>query len=250
MKNQLLKGKICFVTGAGKGIGRAVLEAFAHSGAIVYANDLVNGSLDECAVQLSQQYNTIVKPLYFDVSSSAAIKSAVLQIKKEQNRIDVLVNNAGIMTDALIGTVTRDLIERIFAVNVYGSMELLQMCAKVMMHQKSGSIINLSSIVGITGNVGQIVYSSSKGAIIAMTKTAAKELAPYHIRVNAIAPGMIDTDMMRSVGKEHLQIHLNNIPMGRLGYPSEIADTALFLSSDLSTYLSGQIIAVDGCVLV
>ena len=173
-----------------------------------------------------------------------------LQIKKDQGYLDTTVNNAGVMKDALIGSVTPELIESIYNVNVYGSMDILQWSAKLMMKRKKGSIVNLSSIVGITGNPGQLVYSSTKGAIISMTKTAAKELGAHNIRVNAIAPGMIDTDMMRSVGEKHLQHYIDNIPCKRLGKPSEIADSCVFLASNMSTYLSGQIIAVVGCVLV
>lgn len=249
--NGLLNNKICLITGAGKGIGQAVLRQFAMAGAsVIYANDIVENSTEETARELEHKYSCTIKTLYFDVSDEKACKDAIMMIKKEQGYLDVLVNNAGVMTDALIGSVTRPLIDDIYKVNIIGSMQLLQLAVKLMSKRQSGSIINLSSIVGITGNPGQLVYSSSKGAIISMTKTAAKELAPRNIRVNAIAPGMIDTDMMRSVGPVHLQKHIDNIPMGRLGRPEEIADVCVFLASDMASYLTGQIIAVDGCVLV
>lgn len=240
----LLKDKICLVTGAGKGLGRAILDAFLGEGAFVYANDIVEGSLDV------YRDNPSVRILYFDVANGAADKDAIMQIRRENKRLDVLVNNAGIMKDALVGSVPRELIERTFSVNVFGAMELLQLAAKTMAPQKSGSIINFSSIVGITGNPGQLVYSATKGAVIAMTKTAAKELGPRGIRVNAIAPGMIDTDMMRSVGEKHLQHHIDNIPCGRLGRPEEIAEAVVFLASDKSSYINGHILNVDAAVLV
>jgi 3-oxoacyl-[acyl-carrier protein] reductase len=240
----LLKDKSCLITGAGKGLGRAALEAFLAEGARVYANDIAPGSLDDI------RGNARVTPMYFDVSDEGAAKDAFRRIAADDGKLDVLVNNAGIMKDALIGAVTRGLMEEIFRVNVFGSMEMLQLAAKIMTRQKRGSIINLTSVVGITGNPGQMVYSATKGAIISMTKTAAKELGTRGIRVNAIAPGMIDTDMMRSVGEKHLAHHISNIPIKRLGRPSEIADACVYLASDMSTYVNGHILSVDAAVLV
>lgn len=240
----LLKDKVCLVTGAGKGIGRAVVDVFLKEGAFVYANDCVNGSLDDL------KDNTNISIMYFDVADEPSCKKAILQIMKEKGCLDVLVNNAGIMEDALIGTISRKLMEKLFSVNVFGSMQLLQLASKLMIKQHSGNIINLSSIVGITGNPGQLVYSATKGAIIAMTKTAAKELGSRGIRVNAVAPGMIDTDMMRSVGEYHLQKHINNIPVKKLGQPIDIANACLYLASDMSAYVNGEILQVDASVLV
>ncbi|RIX52038.1 SDR family oxidoreductase [Paenibacillus nanensis] len=247
---KLLNGKVCLVTGTSKGLGKATIEAFAKAGAIVYANDIESGSIDELTKQLSNDYQTKLFPLYFDVADAQKCKEAILRIKREQGRLDVLVNNAGIMKDALIGTVTRPLIDRTFDVNVFATMELLQLAAKLMMRSGGGSIINMTSIVGITGNSGQLVYSATKGAIISLTKTAAKELAAKNIRVNAVAPGMIDTEMMRSIGEKHLAVHLSNIPLGRLGRPEEIAHACVFLASDMASYITGHILSVDGCVLV
>lgn len=240
----MLNGKICLITGAGKGLGRATLDAFIAEGAYVFANDVIEGSLD------AYKDNPNVTVMYFDVSDFEEDKKAILAIRRAKGRLDVLVNNAGIMTDALIGTISKQLIDRIFATNVYGSMELLQLASKIMIRQNSGSIINFSSIVGVTGNPGQLVYSATKGAIIAMTKTAAKELGKHGIRVNAIAPGMIDTDMMRSVGDDFLEYYVKHIPLGRLGRPEEIADACVYLASDRSSYVTGHILHVDASVIV
>lgn len=246
----LLDGKVCLVTGASRGIGAATVIRFAQEGAVVYANARTPKNLDDLCIELSEKYNTTVKALYFDVRDEAAAKKAVLQIRKETGRLDVLVNNAGVMKDALIGMISKDLMQEIYDTNVFGVMNMIQLASKVMMFQKSGSIINLSSIVGLKGNPGQLVYSATKGAVTAMTKTAAKELASQGIRVNAVAPGMIDTDMFRSIGNEKMQEHIANIRMGRLGTPEEVADAILFLASDLSGYITGEILGVNGSAMV
>ena len=247
---RLLDGKVCLVTGASRGIGAATVKRFAREGAVVYANARTPKNLDDLCIELSEEYNTRVKALYFDVRDEAAAKKAVLQIRKETGRLDVLVNNAGVMKDALIGMISKDLMQEIYDTNVFGVMNMIQLASKVMMFQKSGSIINLSSIVGLKGNPGQLVYSATKGAVTAMTKTAAKELASQGIRVNAVAPGMIDTDMFRSIGNEKMQEHIANIRMGRLGTPEEVADAILFLASDLSGYITGEILGVNGSAMV
>lgn len=246
----LLDGKVCLVTGASRGIGAATVRRFAEEGAIVYANVRTPLNLDSLYVDMSERYHTTVKALYFDVRDETSAKKAILQIRKEAGRLDVLVNNAGVMKDALIGMISKNLMQEIYETNVFGVMNMLQLSSKQMMIQKNGSIINLSSIVGIEGNPGQLVYSATKGAVAAMTKTAAKELASQGIRVNAIAPGMIDTDMFRSIGEEKMKQHLSNIRMGRLGTPEDVADTIVFLASDLSRYVTGEIIGVNGGAMV
>lgn len=246
----LLSNKVCLITGTSRGIGAETAKRFAEEGAIVYANAKSLGCIDARSKEWEEAYNTKVIPLYFDVTDEKSAKQAIMQIKKEQGRLDVLVNNAGVMRDALIGMVNKDLMEEIFAVNVFAVMNMLQLANKLMSRQQSGSIINLSSIVGIEGNAGQLVYSASKGAVAALTKTAAKELASNNIRVNAIAPGMIDTDMFRSIGEEKITQHLSHIKMGRLGSTTDIANAIVFLASDLSTYVTGQILGVDGEALV
>lgn len=246
----LLDGKVCLVTGASRGIGAATVKRFAEEGATVYLNARPPLNLDNLCMDMSERYHTTVKALYFDVRDEASAKRAILQIRKEAGRLDVLVNNAGVMKDALIGMISKDLMQEIYETNVFGVMNMLQLSCKQMMIQKSGSIINLSSIVGIEGNPGQLAYSATKGAVVAMTKTAAKELASLGIRVNAIAPGMIDTDMFRSIGEAKMNERLSNIRMGRLGTPEDVADTIVFLASDLSRYVTGEILGVNGGAMV
>lgn len=246
----LLDNKVCLITGTSRGIGAETARRFAEEGAIVYVNARKEGCIDERSQEWERLYNTSVIPVYFDITDEYAAKQAVIRIKKEQGKLDVLVNNAGVMRDALIGMVNKELMNEIFSVNVFAVMNMLQLANKLMSRQKFGSIINLSSIVGVEGNAGQLVYSASKGAVAALTKTAAKELAPNNVRVNAIAPGMIDTDMFRSIGEEKIDQHLAHIKMGRLGTPNDIANAIVFLASDLSTYITGQVLGVDGEALV
>ena len=246
----LLQGKTAIITGCNRGIGKAILEKFAENGAIVYANARKIGSLDEIALSLSKKYKTQIIPIYFDVTDDMAVKECFIRIRKEQSHLDVLVNNAGIMHDALLGMIDRKTVQDTFAVNVFAVMNLIQYAIKFMSRQNSGSIINMASIVGVEGSAGQAVYSASKGAIIALTKTAAKELSSKGIRVNAIAPGMIDTDLVHSIGTKRMEDNILKIGLGRLGNPCEIADAATFLASDMATYISGQILGVDGCAVI
>lgn len=247
---ELLKDKVVLITGTSKGIGKKTVELFASMGAIVYANAQEAGSIDEYTKQLSQTYHTSVIPVYFNVTDVQEAKKAFMKINKEQKRLDVLINNAGIMKDDLIGMISHHTMEEVFQVNVFAMIEMIQFAAKLMTRQNSGSIINLASIVGVQGNKGQMVYSASKGAVIALTKTAAKELAEKNIRVNAIAPGMIDTDMFRSIGEEHMKQRLALIAMNRLGTTEDVAKACAFLASDFSDYITGQILGVDGGAVV
>jgi len=246
----LLTNKVALITGTSRGIGKGIVEQFAANNSIIYANARTEGSIDEYVQFIREKYNVSITPLYFDVTDTTAAKDAILRIKKEQGKLDVLVNNAGIMKEDLIGMISKDTMLEIFETNVFAVMDLIQLSSKLMLRQKSGSIINISSIVGVNGSKGLLAYSASKGAVISMTKAAAKELAPYNIRVNAIAPGMIDTELFRSINKEHPTELINNIGMGRLGTPEDVAKACVFLASDLSEYVTGQVLGVDGSTII
>lgn len=244
--NRLLVGKVALVTGAGRGIGRAIVDRFAEEGAIIYANTRSEGSLDDYANETSIKYGTSVIPLYFDVTDGNAAKKAIMRIKKEYGHLDILVNNAGIMKDNVIGMISQPLMQEVFDVNVFSVINMIQLANKLMSRQKSGSIINISSIVGIEGAAGQLVYSASKGAIVALTKAAAKELATNGIRVNAVAPGLINTSLLQAIGEEKIKENIKSIKMGRLGEPIDVANAVLFLASELSTYITGEVLGIDG----
>lgn len=242
----LLDNKVCLITGARRGIGYETSLRLAQEGAIVYATDRTRDSLAELEQEVHDKYGSLLIPLYFDVTDELACKNAIMRIKKEHGRLDVMVNNAGIMRDNVIGMISTQLIHDVFDVNVFSVINMIQLANKLMRKQKSGSIINISSIVGLDGAAGQLVYSASKGAVAALTKAAAKELAPFGIRVNAVAPGLINTGLLQAIGEERIKENMRNIRMGRLGEPIDVANVILFLASDLSSYVTGEIIGVDG----
>lgn len=246
---KILDQKIVLVTGCSRGIGKAIACLFAKEGAIVYANARKECCLDEFASDLKRSGFSLI-PVYYDVTDEQAVKQAFMRIKKEQGHLDVLVNNAGVMKDALIGMISSSLMDEVFKTNVYSVINHLQLASRLMKSNKCGNIINIASIIGTNGNAGQTVYSASKGAVVSITKTAAKELGPSGIRVNAIAPGIIDTDLTKAVDSEKLSERISGVKLGHIGSPDDVANTALFLASDYSAYISGQIIGVDGCAIV
>lgn len=240
----LLKGKVVLITGCSKGIGRSMMELFAQEKAVVYANARTAGDIDNISEKLSDIYEAKIVPCYFDIRDKNAIKECVMKIKAEQGKLDVLVNNAGIMKAALIEMVDDTTLQDMFDVNVFSTIHMTQMALKLMKRGAGGSIINLSSIVGVRGSEGKTVYAASKGAVANLTMTWARELVKYNIRVNALAPGKIDTDMYRVVGED--KAGTKEVGMKRLGKPEEVANAALFLASDLSSYITGEIIGVNG----
>lgn len=247
----MLTGKVCIVTGGGRGIGKAISQVFAQNGAVVYVNDTREGSVEEWSEEFNKSVSGEIRSMYFDISDENAVKDSVMQIKRACGHIDGLVNNAGVEFNELIGMISHEHMEKMFSVNVYGTIHMLQLVSRIMGRQENGgSIVNITSMTALRGNKGQLVYSATKGAVISLTKSAAKELAEKNIRVNAIAPGLTNTDMMKQADPEKLQSRINNICMGRLAEPEDIAKACLFMVSDLSTYISGQVLAVDGCTIM
>lgn len=248
---ELLNDKVVIITGAGRGIGQAMATVFAENGAIVYATDVRAGSVEEWCGKVNNSSIGEVRPLYFDISNESEAKIAVIQIKKECGHIDGLVNNAGVEFNELIGMISPDNMQKMFSVNVFGTINMLQTVSRIMGRQENGgSIVNIASMTALRGNRGQLVYSATKGAVVSLTLSAAKELAEKKIRVNAIAPGLTNTAMMQQADPEKLKGRIANICMGRLAEPEDIAKACMFMLSDLSGYVSGQVLAVDGCTIM
>lgn len=239
----LLKNKVCIITGAAQGIGKGIAERFTADGAKVYA----------CDCQESQPENEGVIPLCFDVCDAAAVKSAMMQVFKAEGRIDVLVNNAGVVFNRKIGMIRRDETELMFRVNVIAVIEMVQLVSRLMARTGGGSIVNIASVTAQLGSPGQSAYSATKGAIISFTKSAAKELASQGIRVNAVAPGIVKTErfaeLYESDGSK-IDQRISRIGLGRLGTPEDVANACAFLASDRASYISGEILGVNGCASI
>lgn len=238
----MLKGKTTIVTGAGAGIGKATALLFAHNGAIVYAVDIKGLNWVSSEPLYSQQI--IAKEL--DICDFNAVKNLVMEIKRKHGSIDVLANIAGLISYELMPMINYDYFRKMLDVNVVALIHLMSLVSRIMTRQQSGSIINMASMVGVKGSKGQLSYSATKGAVISATKSAAKELAEHKIRVNAIAPGMVGSERFKAVLAEKFAQKINDVPFGRLAEPEEVANLCLFLASDSSAYMTGQIIGVDG----
>lgn len=245
-----LNGKIALVTGAARGIGWQTALMLASNGAKVIINDLSDNENSRSKINKAKEQNLDLTPLFFDVSDYVQVKNAYSSIFKEFKRLDILVNNAGIMEDSMVSTASESHIEKTFRINTFGAIYNTQYASRLMARNNSGSIINISSIIGTKGNAGESVYSASKAALIGLTLSTAKELAPLGIRVNAIAPGFIDTDLVSHFSEDIRQKTISNIKLGRIGTPEDVAKAVLFFASDLSAYITGQVLGVDGGMII
>lgn len=240
----LLEGKVALVTGASRGIGRSIAKLFAEHGASLVITAR-SDSIQAIAERLNGETRRVIA-VQGDLSDEACIRRIVQTCRGEFRRLDVLVNNAGVLAPSPIGMTSLGPVRQMLEINLLAAINLTQYAVRLMQAQRSGSIINLGSIVGTRGLEGLSAYGASKAAIEGFTKSIAKELAPRGIRVNAIAPGLIDTDMTRSADEAWFQRRVESIRMGRIGRPEDVAGCALFLASDLSSYVTGQTIGVDG----
>ena len=242
-----LQDKVAVVTGASRGIGLACVHKLAAAGATVVMLGRDEGSLQAAADAVRTSLpDAQLQPLACDVSDPASVRDAFQAVFKTHKKLHVLVANAGVMDDALIGMVTPAQIDHTFGVNASGVLFCAQYASRLMARSGGGSIINMTSIMGLRGNAGQAVYAGSKAAVVGITLSLAKELAAQHVRVNAIAPGFIETDLVRGLSDEKHAERIGAIALGRAGSTEEVADVALFLASDLSRYVTGQVVGVDG----
>ena len=243
---KLLEGKTALITGAARGIGKALALRFASEGANIAFTDLV---IDENGKQTEQEIEALgvkAKGYASNAADFNQTKEVVAQVVEDFGRIDILVNNAGITKDGLMMRMTEAQWDAVIGVNLKSAFNFIHACTPIMMRQRKGSIINMASVVGVHGNAGQSNYAASKAGMIALAKSVAQEMGSRGIRANAIAPGFIETAMTAALSEEVRKEWMKAIPLRRGGKPEDIADVATFLASDMSSYISGQVIQVDG----
>ncbi len=242
----MLKDKIAIITGSARGIGRAIAEEYASHGAKVVISDIIQDKSDETAKEIKKKYNVETFAIKADVSKYDEVENLVNKTIEAFGRIDIIVNNAGITRDNLIMRMSEQEWDMVIDINLKGVFNCTKAVTRPMMKQRSGNIINITSVVGEMGNAGQINYSASKAGVIGMTKTSAKELGSRGIRVNAIAPGFIVSEMTEKLSDQAKESLVKLIPYGSLGQPKDVANAAVFLASDMASYITGQIVNVDG----
>ncbi len=240
-----LEGKVALITGGAQGIGRTIAERFLSDGADIALGDFNRDVTEVTCRELSVQPGK-VKAYFMNVADESSVRVAVNQIISDSGKIDILINNAGITRDNLMMRMKKEDWDAVIAVNLTGTFTVSKAVVRHMMKARFGRIINITSVVGLTGNAGQANYSASKAGVIGFTKTMAKELASRNITVNAIAPGYIQTRMTEKLSDEAKQAFINLIPLKRAGEPEDVANVASFLASEDASYVTGQVICVDG----
>lgn len=247
-KMGLLKGKVALITGAARGIGKAIALKYASEGADIAFTDLVINEAAEATVKEIEAFGVKARAYASNAADFEQTHNVVAEILAEFGHIDILVNNAGITKDGLMMRMTEQQWDAVLTVNLKSAFNFIHACTPIMAKQRGGSIINMSSVVGVSGNAGQCNYSASKAGLIGLAKSIAKEMGPRGIRANCIAPGFIITDMTNALPEKVRQEWETKIPLRRGGTPEDVANVALFLGSDLSSYVSGQVIHCCGAM--
>ena len=247
MQHRILEGKNTIITGTASGIGLSTMKVFAENGANVWAFAR-NSSLEfESTIKHLTENNQIwIKPVYVDLTDEKELKNVFFDIKNENLPIDILVNNAGSSYDALLPMISIRKAKELFDINFFAQVQLTQLVSRMMQRQKTGSIVFTGSYLGFDGNRGQMIYSASKSAVHGMVKALSKELALDGIRVNAVAPGVVETKLIKTMSKNDFELAIGKSSMKRAAQPEEIAKMIMVLGSDLSSYVTGQILRVDG----
>lgn len=244
---RLLENKNAIITGSNRGLGSATLEELARNGCNIWAHARKQTQEFEKYISCVAQENEVeIRPVYFDMQNKQNIKEAVKTIMSEKKNIDILVNNAGIGMSRTFSMTKMEELEQLFEINVFAPMYLTQLVMRNMVKNRNGSIINLGSVQGLDSSALNCAYGPSKAALISFTKCLASEVAPLGLRVNAVAPGGIDTEILNSLTEEERSYLINKSAMGRLGEKSEVAKTIVFLASDESSFINGQVIRIDG----
>lgn len=246
---KLLEGKVALITGGTRGIGKSIVMAYAKQGAAVAFTYLHSVDLALQVEAEVSQMGVKVKSYLSDASNFAASEQLVQNVVADFGRVDILINNAGITRDGLLMRMSESQWDEVMDTNLKSAFNMTRAMAPIMMKQRSGSIVNISSVVGVMGNIGQANYSASKAGMIGLTKSVAKELGARGVRCNAIAPGFIVTEMTDNASNASRSLWLDMIPMRRGGKPEEVADVAVFLGSDMASYISGQVISCCGGLL-